>query len=56
MSRYTRRLESLLKVARLRALTTKEGQEFLKIERYLDPKAKASQHAARLLAEIKSCL
>lgn len=56
MSRYTRRLESLLEVARLRALTAKEAQEFLKIERYLDPKAKASQHAARLLAEIKSCL
>lgn len=56
MSRYTRRLESLLEVTRSRALTAKEAQEFLKIERYLDPKAKASQHAARLLAEIKSSL
>ncbi len=56
MSRYTRRLERLLEVARSRALTDKEAQEFLKIERYLDPKAKASQNAARLLAEIKSCL
>jgi len=53
MSRYTRRLESLLEAARFRALTAKEAQEFLKIERYLDPKAKASQNAARLLAEIK---
>ncbi|MEI8401834.1 MAG: TAXI family TRAP transporter solute-binding subunit [Alcaligenaceae bacterium] len=56
MSRYTRRLEALLEAARTRALTDKEAQEFLKIERYLDPKAKASQNAARLLAEIKSCL
>ena len=56
MSRYTRRLESLLKLARSRVLTDRELQEFLKIERYLDPKAKASQNAARLLAEIKSCL
>jgi hypothetical protein len=56
MSRYTGRLESLLEVARFRALTAKEAQEFLKIERYLDPKAKASQNAARLLAEIKACL
>ncbi len=56
MSRYTRRLERLLEVARSRALTDKEAQEFLKIERYLDPKAKASQNAARLLAAIKSCL
>lgn len=56
MSRYTRRLERLLEVARSRALTDKEAQEFLKIEQYLDPKTKASQNAARLLAEIKSCL
>ena len=56
MSRYTRRLESLLELARSRVLTARELQEFQKIERYLDPKAKASQNAARLLAEIKSCL
>jgi len=56
ISRVTRRLESLLEVARARALTDKEVQEFLKIERYLDPKAKASQNATRLLAEIKSRL
>lgn len=56
MSRVTRRLESLLEVARARALTDKEVQEFKKMERYLDPKAKASQNATRLLAEIKSRL
>ena len=56
MSRYTRRLERLLEVAHARALTDKEARELHKIERYLDPKAKASQNAARLLAEIKSRL
>jgi len=56
MSRHMHRLESLLEVARSRALTAQETKELLKIERYLDPKAKASQHAARLLAEIKSYL
>ena len=56
MSRHMHRLESLLEVARSRALTAQETKELLKIERYLDPKAKASRHAARLLAEIKSYL
>lgn len=55
MSRYTRRLERLLSIARSRSLNNKELKEFKKMELYLDPKSKASQHAARLLAEIKSC-
>lgn len=53
-TRYTRRLESLLSIARSRALTKQEIKEFRKIERYLDPRTKASHHAASLLAEIRS--
>ena len=56
MSRVTRRLERLLGIARTRSLTDKEIKEVQKIEHYLDPKAKASQNATRLLAEIKSRL
>ena len=54
MSRYTRRLEYLLRAARTRSLTAKEMNEVRKMEQYLDPKSKAAQHAARLLAEIRS--
>ncbi len=54
MARFTRRLEGLVEIARARPLTEKEVKEFIKIERYLDPKNKASQNAARLLAEIRS--
>jgi hypothetical protein len=46
----------LLNIAGARSLTDKELQEFKKLELYLDPKAKASQNATRLLAEIKSRL
>lgn len=54
MARYTRRLESLLGIARSRPLTPREMNEFRKIERYLDPRAKATHHATNLLAEIRS--
>jgi hypothetical protein len=54
MARYTRRLESLLGIARSRPLTAREIQEFRKIERYLDPRAKATHQATSLLAEIRT--
>jgi len=54
LARYTRRLESLLGIARSRPLTAREIQEFRKIERYLDPRAKATHHATSLLAEIRT--
>jgi TRAP-type uncharacterized transport system substrate-binding protein len=54
MSRYTRRLERLLDIARARKLTDKEIKEFRKMEIYLDPKAKAAHHAANLLSEIRT--
>jgi TRAP-type uncharacterized transport system substrate-binding protein len=54
MARYTRRLEALLGIARSRPLTAREINEFRKIERYLDPRTKATHHAASLLAEIRT--
>jgi hypothetical protein len=54
IARYTRRLESLLDIARSRPLSAQEIQEFTKIERYLDPRTKATHHAASLLAEIRT--
>jgi len=54
MARYTLRLESLLGIARSRPLTAREIQEFRKIERYLDPRAKATHQATSLLAEIRT--
>lgn len=54
LSRYTRRLEYLLSIARTRPLSAQESKEFQKIERYLDPRAKATQRATSLLAEIRS--
>ena len=54
VSRYTRRLEYLLNVARARPLTAQELKEFRKIERYLDPRAKAATHAVNLLAELRA--
>ena len=53
MSRYTRRLERLLGIARSRSLTDKEIKEIKKMELYLDPKAKAASNAASILAEIQ---
>lgn len=54
MARCTRRLEALLGIARSRPLTAREINEFRKIERYLDPRTKATHHAASLLAEIRT--
>lgn len=54
VSRYTRRLEYLLNAARARPLTAQELKEFRKIERYLDPRAKAATHAVNLLAELRA--
>lgn len=54
LARCTRRLESLLDIARSRPLTAREIQDFRKIERYLDPRAKATHHATSLLAEIRT--
>jgi TRAP-type uncharacterized transport system substrate-binding protein len=56
MARYTRRLRILLELAHSRSLSGEEIKEFYKMERYLDPKAKAASHAARLLADIKSLM
>jgi len=52
MARYTRRLERLLGIAQIRALTDDEIREIRKIELYFVP-AKASHHAATLILEIK---
>jgi hypothetical protein len=52
MARYTRRLERLLGIAQIRALTDDEIREIRKIELYFVP-AKASHHAATLISEIK---
>ena len=54
--RHTRRLESLLDIARSRPLTARETNEFRKIERYLDPRAKATQQATSMLAELRSLI
>ena len=56
MARNTRRLEYLLDITRSRLLTAREIQAFRKIERYLDPRTKATHRATSLLAEIKSSL
>ena len=56
VSRYTRRLETLLNIAHSRGLTDKEIKEFRKIERYLDPTTKAAHHATRLLADLRSTI
>jgi hypothetical protein len=56
MTRYTRRLESLLDLARSRPLTAREMNEFRKIERYLDSRTKATHHAASLLSEIRAVI
>lgn len=54
MSHYTHRLEHLLDIARANKLTEKDANELLKIERYLDPKNKASKNAERLIGEIRA--